>query len=125
MTSRVGERGQITIEKAIREQLAIYAGDEAVQRVEDGRIVIEIVPGRHARSLAGVLREHVGRWPEDESWEVLRAAAWDSPDPAWDLAVTSTAVRRSDRHRHLGAGPVRRRVATGPGPGRQRADRGG
>ena len=69
MTSRVGERGQITIEKAIREQLAIYAGDEAVQRVEDGRIVIEIVPGRHARSLAGVLREHVGRWPEDETWE--------------------------------------------------------
>ena len=87
MTSRVGERGQITIEKAIREQLAIYAGDEAVQRVEDGRIVIEIVPGRHARSLVGVLREHVGRWPADESWEVLRAAAWDSPDPAWDLAA--------------------------------------
>jgi AbrB family looped-hinge helix DNA binding protein len=86
MTSRVGERGQITIEKAIREQLAIYAGDEAVQRVEDGRIVIEIVPGRHARSLAGVLREHVGRWPEDESWEVLRTAAWDSPDPAWGPA---------------------------------------
>ena len=86
MTSRVGERGQITIEKAIREQLAIYAGDEAVQRVEDGRIVIDIVPGRHARSLAGVLREHVGRWPADESWEALRAAAWDSPDPAWDVA---------------------------------------
>jgi AbrB family looped-hinge helix DNA binding protein len=85
MTSRVGERGQITIEKAIREQLAIYAGDEAVQRVEDGRIVIEIVPGRHARSLAGVLCEHVGRWPADESWDALRAAAWDSPDPAWDL----------------------------------------
>jgi AbrB family looped-hinge helix DNA binding protein len=82
MTSRVGERGQITIEKAIRERLAIYAGDEAVQRVEDGRIVIEIVPGRHARSLAGVLREHVGRWPADESWEVLRAAAWATPDPA-------------------------------------------
>jgi len=86
MTSRVGERGQITIEKAIREQLVICAGDETVQRVEDGRIVIEIVPGRHGRSLAGVLREHVGRWPEDESWEALRAAAWASPEPAWDLA---------------------------------------
>ena len=84
MSSRVGERGQITIEKAIREQLAIYAGDEAVQRVEDGRIVIEIVPGRHSRSLAGMLREHVGRWPTDESWEALRAAAWDTPDSAWD-----------------------------------------
>lgn len=83
MGSRVGERGQITIEKAIREQLAIYSGDEAVQRVEDGRIVIEIVPGRHRRSLAGALGNKVGRMPEDESWNALRAAAWATPDPAW------------------------------------------
>ena len=83
MTSRVGERGQITIEKAIREQLAIYAGDEAVQRVEDGRIVIEIVPGRHRRSLAGSLAHRVGRRPADERWETLRDAAWSTPDPAW------------------------------------------
>lgn len=81
MTSRVGERGQITIEKAIREELAIYAGDEAVQRVEDGRIVIEVIPGRHRRSLAGSLRDKIGRTPIDESWEALRQAAWDSPDP--------------------------------------------
>jgi AbrB family looped-hinge helix DNA binding protein len=82
MTSRVGDRGQITIEKAIRDQLAIYAGDEAVQRVEDGRIVIEIVPGRHRRSLAGSLRAQVGRMPSDETWETLRDAAWTTPDPA-------------------------------------------
>ena len=81
MTSRVGERGQITIEKAIREELAIYAGDEAVQRVEDGRIVIEVVPGRHRRSLAGSLRDKVGRQPPDESWQTLRNAAWETPDP--------------------------------------------
>ncbi len=84
MTSRVGERGQITIEKAIREQLSIHAGDEAVQRVEGGRIVIEIVPGRHRRSLAGALRGHVGRVPDDERWASLREAAWNTPDPAWD-----------------------------------------
>jgi AbrB family looped-hinge helix DNA binding protein len=81
MGSRVGERGQITIEKAIREELAIYAGDETVQRVEDGRIVIELVPGRHRRSLAGSLRDKVGRQPADESWEALRDAAWETPDP--------------------------------------------
>jgi hypothetical protein len=34
--------------RAIRDDLAIHAGDEAVQRVEDRRIVIEIVrPARH------------------------------------------------------------------------------
>ena len=80
MASRVGERGQITIEKAIREELAIYAGDEAVQRVEDGRIVIEVIPGRHRRSMAGSLREKIGRTPADESWEALRTAAWETPD---------------------------------------------
>jgi AbrB family looped-hinge helix DNA binding protein len=81
MTSRVGERGQITIEKAIREELAIYAGDETVQRVEDGRIVIEVVPGRHRRSLAGSLRDKLGRTPDDESWQALRDAARATPDP--------------------------------------------
>jgi AbrB family looped-hinge helix DNA binding protein len=81
MTSRVGDRGQITIEKAIREELAIYAGDETVQRVEDGRIVIEVIPGRHRRSLAGALKEKTRRMPADESWEALRQAAWEAPDP--------------------------------------------
>jgi len=81
MTSRVGERGQITIAKSIREELAIYAGDETVQRVEDGRIVIDVVPGRHRRSLAGTLGDKTGRTPPDESWEALRDAAWDALSP--------------------------------------------
>jgi AbrB family looped-hinge helix DNA binding protein len=81
MGSRVGERGQITINKAVREELGIYAGDEAIQRVEDGRIVIEVVPGRHRRSLAGSLRDKIGRTPPDEDWEALRQAAWDASDP--------------------------------------------
>lgn len=81
MSSKVGERGQITIEKAIREELGIYAGDETVQRVEDGRIVIEVVPGRHRRSLAGSLRDKATRHPPDEAWAKLRAAAWETPDP--------------------------------------------
>jgi bifunctional DNA-binding transcriptional regulator/antitoxin component of YhaV-PrlF toxin-antitoxin module len=81
MASRVGERGQITIEKGIREELAIYAGDETIQRVENGRIVIDVVPGRHRRSLAGSLRDKVGRTPTDESWDALRDAAWRTPDP--------------------------------------------
>lgn len=81
MTSRVGERGQITIEKSIREELAIYAGDETVQRVEGGRIVIEVIPGRHRRSMAGSLRDKVGRRPTDETWTALRDAAWETPDP--------------------------------------------
>lgn len=81
MPSRVGERGQITLEKSIREELGIYAGDQAVQRVEDGRIVIEVIPGRHNRSLAGSLKDKVRNRPADESWPALRRAAWETPDP--------------------------------------------
>ncbi|HYN69406.1 MAG TPA: AbrB/MazE/SpoVT family DNA-binding domain-containing protein [Candidatus Eisenbacteria bacterium] len=81
MTSKVGERGQVTIEKAIREELGVYAGDQAVQRIEDGCVVIEFVPAPHRRSLAGSLRDKVGRRPADERWRALRDAAWEAPDP--------------------------------------------
>lgn len=80
MASKVGERGQITIEKTIREELGICAGDETLQRVEDGRIVIEVVPGRHRRSLSGSLKTKLGRRPDDESWTSLRRAAWEAPE---------------------------------------------
>ena len=81
MISRVGDRGQITIAKAIREALGIHAGDATVQRIEDGRIVIEVVPGRHRRSLAGSLRDKVGWRPADESWSAIRDTAWATPNP--------------------------------------------
>ncbi|MEX2547014.1 MAG: AbrB/MazE/SpoVT family DNA-binding domain-containing protein [Chloroflexota bacterium] len=81
LSSRVGERGQVTIEKQIREELGVYAGDQAVQRIEDGRVVIEFVPGPHRRSLAGALRSRVRRRPRDERWSTLRDAARSTPDP--------------------------------------------
>jgi AbrB family looped-hinge helix DNA binding protein len=81
MASTVGERGQVTIEKAIREELGVYAGDQAVQRVENGRVVIEFVPAPHRRSLAGALRDKVRRVPDDESWEAIREFAEITPDP--------------------------------------------
>jgi AbrB family looped-hinge helix DNA binding protein len=81
MPSRVGERGQVTIEKAIREELGVYAGDQALQRVEDGRVVIEFVSAPHRRSLAGALRDKVTRRPTDETWAALRDAAQSTPDP--------------------------------------------
>ena len=81
MSSRVGERGQVTIEKAIRDQLGVYAGDQAVQRVEDGRVVIEFVPAPHRRSLLGALSGKVRRTPPTEDWAALREAASETPDP--------------------------------------------
>lgn len=81
MPSRVGERGQFTVEKQIRENLGVYAGDQAVQRIEDGRLVVEFVPAPHSRSLAGSLSTKVTQHPTDESWPALRDAARSAPDP--------------------------------------------
>jgi len=81
MASTVGERGQITIEKAIREELGVYGGDIAVQRLDGRRVVIEFVPAPHRRSLAGALRDKVQQRPSDETWSKLRDAAAATPDP--------------------------------------------
>lgn len=81
MVTRVGERGQITLEKGIREELGVYPGDGAVQRIEEGRVIIEFVPGPHRRSLAGALKDKVQKHPADESWPALRRAAWETPNP--------------------------------------------
>jgi bifunctional DNA-binding transcriptional regulator/antitoxin component of YhaV-PrlF toxin-antitoxin module len=53
----VGERGQITIERDIRERLGIKPRDIAIQRVEEGRLVVEFVRPHepHSRSLVGIL----------------------------------------------------------------------
>ncbi|MEO6349599.1 MAG: AbrB/MazE/SpoVT family DNA-binding domain-containing protein [Candidatus Limnocylindrales bacterium] len=81
MSTTVGERGQVTIEKAIREELGVYAGDVAVQRVEDGRVVIEFVAAPHRRSLAGALRDKARPVMDDADWQVVRDYAERTPDP--------------------------------------------
>lgn len=40
-TRTVGERGQVTIPKELREEFGLRGGDEVVVREEDGKIVIE------------------------------------------------------------------------------------
>ena len=85
MPSKVGERGQITIEKGIREELGVYAGDRAVQWVEDGHLVVTFVPAPHRRSLFGVLANDITKRPEnEEDWESVIEEARSTPDPDCD-----------------------------------------
>lgn len=84
-TRRVGERGQVTLPKELREQFDISGGDEVRVREESGKIVIEkpitrddLAAGYRARAqrhrdlheeLDGVSREadeYLGDTPE---WE--------------------------------------------------------
>jgi len=53
-TSKVTERGQITIDKGIRKQFGVKPGMLAYQRVTDGRLEIIFLPAPHARSQSGV-----------------------------------------------------------------------
>ena len=106
MTSRVGERGQITIEKAIREELGIYAGDETVQRVEDGRIVIEVVPGRHS-PIAGGEPEGQGR---PHARPTSRGRRFAAPHGRRRTQTDSVIGAR-----HLGPGALLRRHTRGAG----------
>ena len=64
--SSVGERGQITIERSIRSRLGIRPKDIAVQRVEEGRLVVEFIRPHtpHMRSLAGLLATELDPSPE-------------------------------------------------------------
>lgn len=57
MSNVVGERFQITIDKRVREELGVQPGDLAIERVEDGRLVVSFVPRAHRESLLGILRD--------------------------------------------------------------------
>jgi AbrB family looped-hinge helix DNA binding protein len=73
----VGERGQITIEKEIREKLGIKPKDTAIQAVVDGRLVVTFIPRYepHMRSLAGILGPPPRLPDPNMSWDDMVADA--------------------------------------------------
>lgn len=74
MSNVVGERYQITIDKKVREELGIKPGDRAIERVEDGRLVIDFVPAPHNDSLLGILKQP-GMEPITD-WQGFKERAW-------------------------------------------------
>jgi AbrB family looped-hinge helix DNA binding protein len=77
MANKVGSKGQVVIEKEIRDQLGVQPGWLAVQSVVDGHVEIHFVPPEHNKSLMGSLSKytsvHVG---PDEDWQKVREFAW-------------------------------------------------
>lgn len=100
----VGERGQITIEREIRKQLGIKPKDLAVQRVQDGRLVVEFVrpPEPHMRSLAGILgpSPRQPREPLDVDGAVAQGVAEEwRQSVAREVADDGVAPQRPRRRR--------------------------
>ena len=94
MTNKVGERYQITIDKAVREKLGIKPGDRAVEWAEDGRLVIEFLPQPHDRSLRGILKRPALP-PGSTNSAAEKEAAW----LARSAEVTESLAADSARHR--------------------------
>lgn len=93
MANVVGERYQITIDKVVRRKLGIKPGDLAVERVEDGRLVVDFVPRPHRDSLYGIFHR-----PDTEpitDWQAAKDRAWAMRS----AEITEVLRRDSERHR--------------------------
>jgi AbrB family looped-hinge helix DNA binding protein len=78
MGTKVGPKGQVVIEKEIRDKLGIGPGWIALQRVVEGRVEITFIPPSHNRSLKGILAPYVkgSIAPTPEAWADAREQAW-------------------------------------------------
>ena len=80
MSSLVGTRGRITIDKEIRDRLGLKPGWRVFQRIEGDTVVLEFHAPRGRRSPAGILTGKATRTFEtdeelyaaiEESWDVV------------------------------------------------------
>lgn len=66
MANLVGPKGQVVIEKEIRDQLGVEPGWKAVQLLVENHVRIYFVPPEHQRSLFGAAKPFITRQPDPE-----------------------------------------------------------
>lgn len=78
MANVVGSKGQVVINKEIRQKLGIEPGWLALQRIVDDHVEIYFLPPEHNRSLMGILAPHV-KIPiaPGKEWDEARQQAWE------------------------------------------------
>jgi AbrB family looped-hinge helix DNA binding protein len=70
MHNRVGAKGQVVIEKEIRDRLGVKPGWQAVQLLAEDHVRIYFVPPEHNESLFGAARPFIrGKAPPAEEWD--------------------------------------------------------
>ena len=79
MAHRVGPKGQVVIEKEIRDKLGIEPGWLAIQQLVEDHVEISFIPREHDRSLAGILAPYTNvRIPDQAALREARERAWDA-----------------------------------------------
>ncbi len=95
MPNVVGERFQITIDKKLREALGIQPGDQALEWIEDGRLVVAFMPRPHNESMLGILKRYTDtRIDSITDWGALKDRAWAA------RTAEIIDVLRADSERH-------------------------
>ena len=79
MANKVGTKGQVVIDKQIRDRLGIGPGWIALQKLVDDHVEIYFVGPEHNRSLLGSLKKYtdIVIQPGAE-WDKAREAAWEA-----------------------------------------------
>jgi AbrB family looped-hinge helix DNA binding protein len=76
MTNVVGPKGQVVIEKEIRDQLNIQPGYLTVQKRVGDHLEIYFYPPEHTRSLRGILSAYTNVSVSSEEWPQAITEAW-------------------------------------------------
>lgn len=97
MANVVGERFQITIDKKARHQLGIHPGDIAIERVQNGRLVVTFVPKPHRESQLGILKRYVADPIEPiTDWDAWSESVWSRRTDE----IAEVLRRDSEKHCH-------------------------
>jgi len=78
MATRVGSKGQVVIEKEIRDRLGVLPGCLAVQRLVGDRVEISFVRPEHDESVRGRLAARIGQKVPPSSWKDAVETAWEA-----------------------------------------------
>lgn len=77
MGTRLGTKGQVVIDKRIRDELGIGPGYVSVQRRVGEGVEIRFYPPEHDRSLRGLLRRSIRAKVPRERWREAEDTAWE------------------------------------------------
>ncbi len=99
MPTTVGSKGQVVIEKAIRDRLGVRPGAIAIQTLAGDRVEIRFVAAAHTQSLFGVLGAQVSSKTAKQHWADMKRQAWEAAARERENAPPSAAPRGARRRK--------------------------